>query len=126
MLYVALANADMIVGVDLKSGLALQRYLTSADGRGTVVQAIAVSPDGKRLYAASGSLDAVAVFEVKESPKPHTIGSVRWADADFIPTEWYPTALAIVGNDLLIATAKGQGSGPNNGQNTLKEIGRAS
>ena len=120
MLYVALANADMIVGVDLKSGLALQRYLTSADGRGTVVQAIAVSPDGKRLYAASGSLDAVAVFEVKESPKPHTIGSVRWADADFIPTEWYPTALAIVGNDLLIATAKGQGSGPNNGQNTLK------
>ena len=38
----------------------------------------------------------------------------------FIPTEWYPSALALVGNDLLIATAKGQGSGPNNMQGMLK------
>jgi DNA-binding beta-propeller fold protein YncE len=124
MLYVALANTDMIVGVDLKSGLALQRYLTSADGRGTVVQAIALSPDGKRLYAASGSLDAVAVFEVKESPKltGHNIAAQFDVATlpNFIPTEWYPSALAIVGNDLLIATAKGESSGPNNGQNTLK------
>ncbi len=32
----------------------------------------------------------------------------------FIPTEWYPTSLAVVGADLLIATAKGRGTGPNN------------
>ncbi len=38
----------------------------------------------------------------------------------FIPTEWYPSALAIAGNDLLIATAKGESSGPNNMQGTLK------
>ena len=38
----------------------------------------------------------------------------------FIPTEWYPSALAIAGNDLLIATAKGEGSGPNNMQGKLK------
>ena len=37
-----------------------------------------------------------------------------------IPTEWYPSALAIAGNDLLIATAKGESSGPNNMQDTLK------
>jgi DNA-binding beta-propeller fold protein YncE len=117
-LYVALANADMVVVVDLKSGLALQHYLASADGRGSVLQAIALSPDGKRLYAASASLDAVAVFEVKESPKltgHDIVGQIDTATPpDFIPTEWYPSALAIVGNDLLIATAKGEGSGPNN------------
>lgn len=123
-LYVALANADVVVGVDLNSGLALQRYLTSADGRGTALQAIALSPDGKRLYAATASLDAIAVFEVKESPKPTGHDIVVQLDfatpPDLIPTEWYPSALAVVGNDLLIATAKGQGSGPNNMKATLQ------
>ena len=38
----------------------------------------------------------------------------------FIPTEWYPSALAIVGNDLLIASAKGEGSGPNNMKATVQ------
>ena len=71
---------------------------------------MALSRDGKRLYAASASLDAVAVFNsaVTESP----IG--------FIPTEWYPSALAVAGNDLLIATAKGESSGPNNMQATVQ------
>ncbi len=31
----------------------------------------------------------------------------------FIPTEWYPTALAVTGDELLIATGKGQGTGAN-------------
>ena len=30
-----------------------------------------------------------------------------------IPTEWYPTALAVHGDELLIATGKGQSTGPN-------------
>ncbi len=123
-LYVAAANADMVVGIDLRYGLVLQHYLTSADGSGSVIQAIALSPDGKRLYAASGSLDAVAVFAIKQSPKLTGHDMVLQIDVagppDFIPTEWYPTALAIAGNDLLIATAKGEGSGPNNMQGTLK------
>ncbi len=33
----------------------------------------------------------------------------------FIPTDWYPSALAVQGDDLLIATAKGQGTRPNKG-----------
>src|SRR6202021_1577552 len=32
-----------------------------------------------------------------------------------IPTDWYPSALAVEGDDLFIATAKGQGTGPNKG-----------
>ena len=31
----------------------------------------------------------------------------------FIPTEWYPTALAVEGNHLYVATGKGKGTGPN-------------
>ena len=42
--------------------------------------------------------------------KPQT-EAVPWR---WVPTEWYPTALAVKGNKLYVATAKGQGTGPNN------------
>ena len=74
--------------------------------RGSAPVAVALSPDGKRLFTASASLNAIAVFETGTQ-----VGTIPLG---FIPTPWYPTALAITGNDLLIATAKGEGSGPNN------------
>jgi len=123
-LYIALANADVVAAVDLKVGFAYRRYRTSLKNPGSVLQAIALSPDGKHLYAASASLDAIAVFEVKDSPKLTPGTMTAYVERDnligFIPAEWYPSALAISGNDLLIATAKGESSGPNNMQNTLK------
>ena len=120
-LYIALANADSIVAVDLRYGVTYVYYRANIGNSGPVFQAIALSPDGERLYAASASLDAIAVFQIKNSMRPPVLA--RTADATpigFIPTEWYPSALAIAGNDLLIATAKGEGSGPNNMQGTLK------
>jgi DNA-binding beta-propeller fold protein YncE len=120
-LYIALANADSIAGVDLKSGITYIRYRSDRSNSGSIFQSIALSSDGKHLYAASASLDAIAVFEVKDFLRPPVM--TRTSDSlplGFIPTEWYPSALAIAGNDLLIATAKGESSGPNNGQNTLK------
>jgi DNA-binding beta-propeller fold protein YncE len=122
-LYATLANADAVSAVDLKVGAAPRRYYTGLKGHGSVPQAIALSPDGQRLYVASASLDAIAVFETKYVPNlttnPILFGPTE-EPLGFIPTEWYPSALAIAGNDLLIATAKGEGSGPNNMQGTLK------
>jgi DNA-binding beta-propeller fold protein YncE len=123
ILYVALANSDTVAAVDVKAGLAPLVYSTGQQGRGSVPLAIAISPDGKLLYVATASLDAIAVFATKEVSSLITSGSVfpsGESPMGFIPTEWYPSALAISGNDLLIATAKGQGSGPNNMQGTLK------
>jgi DNA-binding beta-propeller fold protein YncE len=125
-LYVALANADMIAAVDLKAGFAFIRYRTGSRNPGSVLQAIALSPDGKHLYAASASLDAIAVIEVRELPKGMISGVIgvgvipKDDPVGFIPTEWYPSSLAIAGNDLLIATAKGESSGPNNMLGQLK------
>ncbi|HXY77540.1 MAG TPA: hypothetical protein VEH47_01900 [Candidatus Acidoferrales bacterium] len=125
-LYVALANSDVVAAVDLRIvDRAFTPYHTNFKDPGSVLQAIALSPDGKYLYAASASLDAIAVFAVKELPKltggSHFINETPNEEPlGYIPTEWYPSALAIAGNDLLIATAKGEGSGPNNMQNQLK------
>ncbi len=122
-LYATLTNADAVSAVDLKVGAAPRRYYTGLKGHGSVPQAIALSPDGQRLYVASASLDAIAVFETKYVPNlttnPILFGPTE-EPLGFIPTEWYPSALAIAGNDLLIATAKGESSGPNNMQGQLK------
>ena len=113
-LYAALANADAVAAVDLKSGAASRRYHTGSNG--SVPQAIVLSPDGKRLYAASAATDAIAVFEIKYSSSPAASPALSIPMEEplgLIPTEWYPSALALAGNDLLIATAKGESSGPN-------------
>jgi DNA-binding beta-propeller fold protein YncE len=116
-LYAALSNADAVAAVDLKNGNNRLYYtnFTDHEPAGSVPQAIALSSDGARLFAASGSLDAIAVFDTKSETAGKRVGALG-----FIPTEWYPSALAIAGNDLIIATAKGEGSGPNNMQGTLK------
>jgi hypothetical protein len=119
ILYVAMANAatakaDGVAVVDVKKGMALRCYrvaLGKDDAAGAAPIAIALSPDENHLYAASASLNAVAVFERDGQMSDST---VMESPVGFIPTEWYPSALAIAGNDLLIASAKGQSSGPNN------------
>ncbi|MGA7908639.1 MAG: phosphoesterase, partial [Candidatus Sulfotelmatobacter sp.] len=100
--------------VDLQRGVPQRCYrpaLDSNDEPGAASIAIALSADEKHLYAAVASLNAVAVFEIKDSD--HSDSVALETPIGFIPTEWYPSALAIAGNDLLIASAKGESSGPN-------------
>jgi DNA-binding beta-propeller fold protein YncE len=120
ILYVALSNAgdircDGIAAVDLTSGAVLRTYrvaLHSDDSAGAVPIGIALSEDEKQLFAASASLNAVAVFNLDTSKQLSQSNEVE-LPVGFVPTEWYPSALAITGQDLLIASAKGEGSGPN-------------
>ena len=114
-LYVALANRDRVAVITTADGK-IERYLDvrlphQAYG-GNYPVALTQSADGKTLYVAESSSDAVAVFDLRESR-----GTDAQVNQDrpyyFIPTEWYPTALALYGTDLFIATGKGSGSGPN-------------
>jgi DNA-binding beta-propeller fold protein YncE len=122
ILYVAIANAsttetDGIAAVELKKkGSPLHTYRVSNDNApGAASIAIALSPDEKHLYAAVASLNAVAVFETKPNSQPSESNAMR-IPIGFIPTEWYPSALSSAGSSLLIASAKGESSGPNNMQ----------
>jgi len=118
LLYVALANADRVVTLATSDARQVGNFDTSIPGQkfaGSYPNALAISADGTRLFVADASLNAVAIFGVSQiGHRPLTILPVDSA-LGFIPTEWYPTALATVGNDLLIATSKGQGTGPNTG-----------
>ncbi|HZT74216.1 MAG TPA: phosphoesterase [Terriglobales bacterium] len=122
-LFVALSNADRVAAVPL-AGQAAPAWLdtTLPDERygGSTPNALAESPDGRRLFVADASLDAVAVFDTRGLAP----GRTRRA-AGFLPTEWYPTALAAGGGQLWIASGKGQGTGPNGTLPATPKGGRA-
>ena len=110
-LYVALTNRDEIAVLEAGSGKVLSYLSTKLPGQkygGSDPEYLALSPDEKMLFSANAISDSVAVFDLTKDKE----GAAAEA-AGFIPAEWYPTVVAATGKDLLIATAKGKGSGPN-------------
>jgi len=110
-LFVALTNRDEIAVVDTRTGEPIMSLSTKLHGQkygGSDPESLALSWDEELLFSADAISDSVAVFPasqlLRDGPRPL---------ASFIPTEWYPTVVAVAGNDLLIASAKGRGSGPN-------------
>ena len=138
LLYVTLSNADAVAAVSTESGQVralLSTTVRNQEFAGTYPSALAQSADGKRLFVADASINAVAVLDTSKLIAADPASKGRNANDDpgsnataadsaalpalgFIPTDWYPSALAVHGDDLLIATAKGQGTRPNNGTGT--------
>jgi Lactonase, 7-bladed beta-propeller len=116
-LYVALSNADGVAVVSTESAQMVALLSTRIRGQefaGTYPSALAQSADGKRLFVADASSNALAVFDTSTEPSPMGDQALTLNALGFIPTDWYPSALVVLGDDLLIATAKGEGTGPNN------------
>jgi len=118
-LFVTLSNRDEVAIVNplFRSVRYFSTRLPNQSIAGVYPIAIAASADEKQIFVADASADAVAVYSLHWSKKAGCKDDCASEDATplgFIPTDWYPTALAVHGNDLLIATGKGTGSGPNN------------
>ena len=116
-LYVALANTDEVGVIERSNGKVfyLSTKLPNQQYGGNFPIALAISGDGNRLFVANASSDAVGVIDNPQSgSKP----------SGFIPTEWYPTALAVHNGELFIATGKGKGAGPNPGLKNSTTPGR--
>ncbi len=116
VLYVALSNVDAVAAVSTGSGDILAVLSTAfrhQEFTGTYPSALAQAADGNRLFVANASANAVAVFDTSNLIANGGVASAILPALGLIPTDWYPSALAVQGDDLLIATAKGQGAGPN-------------
>ncbi|HEC41401.1 MAG TPA: hypothetical protein ENI20_01055 [Bacteroides sp.] len=74
--------------------------------RGVIPFGLALSPDQQRLYVAESGINAVAVINVSD-----------FKVMGHIPTGWFPSKVEVStdGKKLIIANAKGYGSGPNGG-----------
>jgi len=111
LLYVALSNMDSVAVIETDKGWPFNFLPTEArrpNSAGTNPIALAESSDGSLLFVADASLNAVEVLDLSSD-------GAFYGPIGFIPTDWYPSALAVQGDDLLIVTAKGQGTRPNPG-----------
>ncbi|HLY61548.1 MAG TPA: bifunctional YncE family protein/alkaline phosphatase family protein [Terriglobia bacterium] len=117
-LYITLANRDRVAVIRAATGeLAgfLNADLPGDQQGGVYPNALAQSGDGRRLFVADASADAVAVFDMTQFKEASAVGNQAESQMamGFIPTEWYPTALGVDKGDLFIASGKGRGTGPN-------------
>jgi DNA-binding beta-propeller fold protein YncE len=117
-MYVALANRDAVAVVNVGGDqFSVKGYfdtrLPQQSYFGAEPEALALSPDGSRLYVANAISDAVAVMDTtKLTAKAAKEGMVE--PIGFLPTEWMPMSMSYTGGKLYVATAKGKGTGPNN------------
>jgi DNA-binding beta-propeller fold protein YncE len=122
-LYVTLSNFDEVAAVSTSDGKPYRYFptqlvssSTAAAGQknaGTFPTALALSSDGSHLFAADSSLNAIAVFNTSPTHSSENTALDSQPPIGFIPTDWYPSALAVHGDDLFIATAKGEGTRAN-------------
>jgi len=111
--YVSNGNNDDISVIDVRQQKVVNNIPLKLDERlgslkGVIPFGLALSPDKRRLYVAEAGINAVAVVDVKSQ---QVLGH--------IPTGWFPSKLKITpdGKQLIVANAKGFGSGPNGGKN---------
>ncbi len=116
-LIVALANRDQVVIADRETGKVEGRLSTRLPQQkfgGAYPTSLAISADEKTLYVANSGTNSVGVYDLawtnSANGKRFSKATLRGA----IPTEWYPVSVLVHGDDLLIATAKARGTGPNN------------
>ncbi len=122
LLYVALSNADAVAVVETDAGTVrpLSTMLRDQKATGTSPLALSQSKDGKRLFVADAAINSVGVFDTSGLVANGLTPDMAARLSGFIPTDWYPSALATVGDDLLIATSKGRGTGPNSALNVVQ------
>ena len=101
-IYVANANSDSVSAIDVEKAQVTATISTKpmADlPAGSAPNALTVSTDGKNLYVANGGNNAIAVIDIATQKLE-----------GLIPTGWYPSAVALSGQGLLVANLKGVGS----------------
>lgn len=109
--FVSNGNNDNISVIDVRKDtvvhtIPLKPARTVRHFRGVIPFGVAVSPDQKRLYVAESGINAIGVIDV---PTMEVLGH--------IPAGWFPAKLKVSpdGQQLIVANAKGFGSGPNGG-----------
>ncbi|HKJ01702.1 MAG TPA: beta-propeller fold lactonase family protein, partial [Longimicrobiales bacterium] len=122
-LFIASGSTDRVLVMDTRSRevvAELEDPPPDGPGEGSTPNALALSPDGRRLFVAEADNNAVAVFELSAPTGGYAAAGAASAAAvttdrlvGRIPVEWYPAALAVRGDSVLVANAKGRGTAPN-------------
>jgi YVTN family beta-propeller protein len=109
-LFVTNANSDTVSVISTATDTVVKTLHVGEDGPdrtpilGSSPNAVAVSPNGKTIYVANATDNAVAIVDV-DARGDHPVRGL-------IPTGWYPTAVALdaTGDQLFMASGYGFGS----------------
>ena len=115
-LFVASGSTDRVTVVDTRARRVVATLVDpppAGPGEGTTPNALALSPDGLRLFAAEADANAVATFDLSAAAADVPAATGQDQLVGRIPVGWYPTALVVLGDTLLVANGKGAGTGPN-------------
>ena len=118
-LFVTCGNDDVVDIFDRYDGTREERVLVRPwpdAPPGSTPHALALSPDGKRVYVALSDNNAVAVLDVEKRAQTNVLG--------FIPTGAYPSAVAALadGKRILIGSGKGLGTGRNDKTDAIDPV----
>ena len=109
--FVSNGNNDCISVIDPNKDSVITNIMLTPDQRlgnlrGVIPFGLALAPDGQRLFVAEAGINAVGVIDI---PTLQVVGH--------IPVGWFPSKLKVTpdGKNLIVANAKGLGSGPNGG-----------
>ena len=110
LLYVVNGNSDDVSVVDTRTNAVVATIGVDPFKErriGVAPTAVALSPDGRRLYVTLGGANAVSVFDLDESDAK----SARFRG--LIPTGWYPASIDVSadGRTLAVGSLLGMGSG---------------
>lgn len=110
-IFVSNGNNDNISVISIEQDKVVNTIFLKPDDRvkqfrGVIPFGLALSPDQKRLYVAESGINAIAVINVSDLK---VLGH--------IPTGWFPSKIEVSldSKKLIVANAKGYGSGPNGG-----------
>jgi len=106
-LYVVSSSTDKVSVVDVGAGktiATLNDAAPSGPSEGSTPDGIALSPDESKLFVAEADNNSIAVFDLKAGGA-QPVGR--------IPVLWYPAALAVAGDSLVVVNGKGRRAGPN-------------
>ena len=120
-LFVAAANTNSVysIGIDSANELSVAERInismTARQPLGMTPSALALSPDGKRLFVVCSDGNVAAVVDVSSA-----VSRVE----GFIPTGWYPTAVRVLpSGTVVVLNGRGVRSYPNpNGPNPGKHV----
>ncbi|MBI3790034.1 MAG: bifunctional YncE family protein/alkaline phosphatase family protein [Gemmatimonadetes bacterium] len=115
-LFVASGSTDRIAVIDPGTRATITTLSDappSGPSEGSTPSGLALSDDGTRLFVAESDANAVAVFDLSAATAGAPKGAARDTLVGRIPTQWYPTAVAAIGDALHVVNGKGRGTVPN-------------
>ncbi|MCY2976186.1 MAG: beta-propeller fold lactonase family protein [Planctomycetota bacterium] len=108
--FVTCASSNGVWVIDAVKGVVTETIYTSLfpqSPEGSTPDALALSPDGLKLYVANADNNCIAVINIESANRSVVEG--------FVPTGWYPTSVAVTpdSKSLLVGVGKGNQSRAN-------------